>query len=293
MLTQGEQRERLLAAIAIIVMVAIAFSASYSGNSRSYRPLLPNAEVAEGPNDKPTDKDYLGLTTDEWIAGIQAFIFLLQLGAFSYQGYKLRQTVSFMNVQSTDMKASIAESVRAADAMESVSASLAENTATTKTIIENQRTYASIQMRAYLSIVTGACVPQDKTTNWRYEVRMFIKNTGHTTADAVNVISRLKIFDFPLPDNIDLALPTTLRDDAGHIAPGNSFFFPSVLGEMISGDEIEEIRRGNKRKMYIYGTVHYKDIFGLSHYTNFCQYCFWDVKDNFFTMNISRHNDAT
>jgi hypothetical protein len=123
--------------------------------------------VAEGPNDKRTDKDYLGLTTDEWIAGIQAFIFLLQLGAFSYQGYKLRQTVSSMNVQSTDMKASIAESVRAADAMESVSASLAENTATTKTIIENQRTYASIQMRAYLSIVTGACVPQDKTTNWR------------------------------------------------------------------------------------------------------------------------------
>jgi len=164
--------------------------------------------------------------------------------------------------QSRDLKRSIAESTRAADAMESVSASLKENTATTKAIIANQRTYAALQMRAYLSVVTGACVPQDATTNWRYEVRMIVKNTGHTTANAVNVISRLKIFESPLPDNIDLSLPIDLRDDAAHIASGNTFFFPSVLDNMISESEIEEVVKGSKRRMYVYGTVHYKDIFG-------------------------------
>jgi len=82
-------------------------------------------------------------------------------------------------------------------------------------------------------------------------------------------------------------------DAAGHVNTGQRFFFRTVLDNLISDEEINEIMRGNIRKLYVYGTVFYRDSFNEEHYTNFCQFGVWDVAGNFSTINTTRHNDAT
>jgi hypothetical protein len=62
-------------------------------------------------------KDLLGWT-QAIILGGQTVVFIIQTIVFRYQAKMLRQTVDASTEQSRDMKKSIAESTRAADAME-------------------------------------------------------------------------------------------------------------------------------------------------------------------------------
>jgi hypothetical protein len=202
--------------------------------------------------------------------------------------------------QERDMRASITEAGRAAGAMEKVARPLAEtaasaleNTAIVKEMSERQARLASMQLRAYVSVLVGNCIPQDRTTGWRYEVRMIVTNTGHTPAHAVTVTARLEILPFPLPDDIDLNVPIGLQEESSHINTGQQRFFRRWLNDLIPDEEINEIMRGSIRKLYIYGSIFYRDAFGEAHSTNFCQFAMWDIAGNFSTMNTNRHNDAT
>jgi hypothetical protein len=191
--------------------------------------------------------------------------------------------------QSGAMERSIAEATRSAAAMEQVAVAIATNARTGADTLAAYKT----QTRAYLAIITGGCVPQDRNTQWRYEVRMFVKNTGHTPAQAVSFGCKAQIFDFPLPANIDLTLPVERNEASGHIASGQQHYIRGWLDDLIGDDEIAEITKGNTRKLYVYGTVYYRDIFGEEHHTNFCQFGMWDLGGNFSTVNAFRHNDAT
>ena len=202
--------------------------------------------------------------------------------------------------QAADMAKSIAEASRSAAAMERVASSLAETAATTvetarvtREISERQAQVLPMQLRAYVSVLLGGIIPQNRETNYRYEVQMWLVNTGHTPAHAIRFASRLQIFPFPLPDDVDLTLTAGKLDAAGHVNTGQRFFFRTVLDNLISDEEINEIMRGNIRKLYVYGTVFYRDSFNEEHYTNFCQFGVWDVAGNFSTINTTRHNDAT
>jgi hypothetical protein len=61
---------------------------------------------------------------------------------------------------------------------------------------------------------------------------------------------------------------------------------------MLTNEEIAEITTGIGRKLYIYGTVRYKDAFGHRRYTNFCQFSVWDRGGNYSGINSPRHNGA-
>lgn len=168
-----------------------------------------------------------------------------------------------------------------------------ESSEATKKIVSTMEANARMQLRAYLSVAPLACVPQDKTTGWKHEVRMIIHNTGYTPAHTVNFSICARVMDFPLPDDFELSLPIQEHTAAGHIAHGQQFFIVASLEDFISDQKLEEIVKGNGQKLYVYGTVKYKDVFGEEHYTNFCQFGVWDVKGNFGTRNIFRHNDAS
>ena len=52
-------------------------------------------------------------------------------------------------------------------------------------------------------------------------------------------------------------------------------------------------QKGGRVAIYIFGHVSYSDVFDERHRTNFLQICRWDTKDNFGTVNLGRHNEAT
>jgi hypothetical protein len=106
-----------------------------------------------------------------WIGMLQLVVFVLQFLVFGYQAYKLQQTVSEADAQSSDMKASIAQATRAATAMEKVAenVSLSAKAATDSVAILKDRT--ALQMRAYLSVVAGSAVYQERQKRFRFEAR--------------------------------------------------------------------------------------------------------------------------
>jgi hypothetical protein len=62
---------------------------------------------------------------------------------------------------------------------------------------------------------------------------------------------------------------------------------------MLTDAEVTEIRRGDRQRLYIYGTIIFDDIFGIERRVNFCQFGLWNMGGNFSTINTARHNDST
>lgn len=218
-----------------------------------------------------------------WITGILAFF----TAALWYATYKLAKDAKTSGeTQATKMEKSIAEATRAASAMESVAEATKNNAILMQGILHKQ-------MRAYLAFDSAGCVPQDASTNWKFEVRFHIKNFGHSPAQSVNVNSALVILDTPISDNFNPVIPVEEKQSAADISPGQSFFFRTNLTKLLSDEEIICIKKMDGKAMCLHGTVRYKDIFGDWHDTNFFKVCNWDVKDLFSVVNVGRHNNTT
>ncbi|MDB0544650.1 hypothetical protein LBW62_25775, partial [Ralstonia solanacearum] len=143
-----------------------------------------------------------------WVGVLQFVVFFLQLVVFGFQAYKLQQTVKASAEQASDMKASIRESARAADAMEQVAKNSMQAAQHASESVAALKERTAQQMRAYLSIDIGAAVYQERDKNLRFEGKPLLRNAGHTPAYRVSHTCRAGILPVPLPDNFDLPQPT-------------------------------------------------------------------------------------
>jgi len=183
------------------------------------------------------------------------------------------------------MATSIAEAARAAGAMENVATSLAEtaasaaaNTQIVREMNERQRNFAAMQFRAYVSVRFNAIVVQDNTTNYRFEVRLTLANTGHTPAHDVYHQAVVDILPNPLPDDFTFPIPRTAITTGGVVGPQQTFVVSAALDRMCTQDEITAISTG---------TINYRDTFGDNHYTNF-----FSGSNGCAAADSNRHNDA-
>jgi hypothetical protein len=81
---------------------------------------------------------------------------------------------------------------------------------------------------------------------------------------------------------------------SGHINPGQRLFFRRNVGGLLPIDEYASIIQGRAtRRLYIYGSIYFDDVFDDSHRTNFCSFGVWDASGRFSTINSAQHNDAT
>ena len=199
----------------------------------------------------------------------------------------------FAQEQSADMKASIAEASRAATAMRDVADGV---NASANAANENLAVFkdASLrQMRAYLTVNLGGVVPQDKTTAYRFEVRMILENTGNTPAYKVRSATRIDIFPFPLPD--DFVLPDVpLANSSSILGPHQHLILTGgIAREIYSDEDVNEIEFGIHKKLFVYGRVAYEDAFGVQRQTNFFQIVTWlKGGDKFMSLVMPDHNDA-
>ena len=170
----------------------------------------------------------------------------------------------FAKIQSDDMKNSVAQATRAAAAMESVSESLRDNTGLKRDIIERQKTYASMQMRAYLSpndagLYEGMMldVPQPARKNVPGIVVNF-RNSGHIAA--YKVISWANLDVIEVAKENELIVPDLEHRSASILSPGG--IMPKVLWyhRSLTDTEIAEVGAGS-RAIYLYGRIEYVDCF--------------------------------
>jgi hypothetical protein len=221
------------------------------------------------------------------IGWVQSAIFVAQLVVFGYQARKLHQTVKAAAEQGSDM-------ARAADAMEEFAKSAAKGSqAAADSVVRITQ-----QMRAYLSVRIDWGVYQDRATNLRFEVRPMLINTGLTPAQKVSYTAQADVLSFPLEDHFIFPQLEPPRSVFGLLAPQQNLTMnAAVRRDFFDDGEVENIKRGYERRLYIWGRVTYEDVFGEQRYTNFAHNIFWvprkDGSERIFGNYVDRHNDAT
>jgi hypothetical protein len=233
---------------------------------------------------------YVGLQT--LILAIQTLIFLLQLLVFSAQAKRLRQTVEAAKEQSGDMKLSIAEATRSANAMETSSRGVTIASQAATESVANTKEMMTRLLRAYVCANFGDATFQNPSTGFRLQARLLLSNAGQTPAYSVGFKARADVLPFPLPPDFNFEVPedpagsqTTL---GGHQPP---ITLTLVVDRLYSEEEIAELRSGSKR-LYLFGTITYDDVYRVARYTNFSFSVVWLNEGKTMGLFTRRHNDA-
>jgi hypothetical protein len=147
--------------------------------------------------------------------------------------------------------------------MSDVAEATRNNTALMQQVIQKQ-------MRAYVVADTGTGTYQDEHLNFAGSPVLI--NTGLTPARNVSYKIVARILN--VADIIEAVLsdggPIQQHDVV--LTPKQTFVIQGVVNTRFSDSDVQEIMKGETRRLFVWGTVTYDDIFGSSWETNFCHY---------------------
>ena len=254
-------------------------------------------ENAESENRHSTERWGIALAIGTLvIAFAQTLVFCLQLRAFNMQARRLKETIKKMDdvamAQAADMAKAVAESARAAAAMEGVAESMKANMATTREIADRQKETGELQLRAYVTAIIGTAFYQDRKNGIKFEGKVRIINTGHTPAKKVFHNTQAAILPVPLPK--DYVLPQFAIEVAGEntVGPHQDRTLSSVVSAYVDDAAVSDIKKGIGSGLYVWGYVSYEDVFGRERKTTFCHLLVWQG-DSIMGYYIPNRNSAT
>jgi hypothetical protein len=211
---------------------------------------------------------------------------LLQLLVFGLQARRLRETIDTMrNIdsgQSAKVQATIDQAARTAAAMEKISEAMADNVesiresvATSKQIAARQKEVTELQLRAYLSVVIGLGLLQDRKNGVKFEAQPLLVNNGHTPAN--KVITSIQADILPSPLGRDYVLPPFPGRPSGEgvIPAHQNRVMSGVVDNFIADQDVADVMRGNGRGLFVWGSVSYEDAFKQPRTVEFCQQITW------------------
>ena len=214
---------------------------------------------------------------------------------------------------SEGVKASIAEAVRSASAMEEVAGSMAVNADSVKEsvrinreIADVQKLATTLQSRAYLSAFFNAAKFQD--ANHVFEVQAALRNHGNTPAYDVTFRAVAQIVPAPLPEDFGFPLPDeTAGTSVSLMAPGATKLIMRSVSGKVPDDQVAAIKRGDPpRCLAIWGIVKYRDAFEEARHLKFAFTIAWigwvegmgkdkdgnALPEQIMSYDTARHNDA-
>ena len=161
-----------------------------------------------------------------------------------------------------------------ADTLQSQSAFVAQNTETNRQIADSQQKYATLQLRAYISVKIGHAIFQDREGNLRFEAKPTLVNSGQTAAKSITHRIRAAILPSPLPDSFEFeTAPIAGRD--GFIPPHEDRIISAVVDDFIDDGSVHHIMARMGRGLYVWGKITYTDEFDIERETIFGQSLFW------------------
>ena len=153
---------------------------------------------------------------------------------------------------------------------------------------------AQRQLRAYISVLTGAGWRQGQTRGLRFEFRPVIKNVGQTPAYDVVIARNIKFvaqtdiesFDYEA-DLIWPAMSTGLT-----LGKDQDRFTHAILDRRLTKAELRQYQL-NTHTLLVFGTIRYRDAFQRGRYTNFSYIIGWSAKRGAPIWHSTvRHNDS-
>jgi hypothetical protein len=179
----------------------------------------------------------------------------LQLGLFAWQLWLIRESLD-------DTKMAAEAAKQSADAAK-IQAETARGT------LKVMQDTAERQLRAYISVAPEIRpnIPDIDVSTGAMKHVMVIKNVGQTPATNVVQYVGVGIHDFPSP-NLDSPhddqLPYRGRTI---IVPGQEVKIP--FGTTLTPAQLAAVQKGDAQRLYVWGLVIYKDIFGVERRTRF------------------------
>jgi len=238
-------------------------------------PEKTQAETSQDANDRKekaaNDRHIVYLT-----GALAAFAFL-QFLAYVYQGIKLRETVESASEQSKAMERHIGEANRSANAMEEIA-----------DVIQSGN---KAILRAYLSVVIGLALFQERRDGTKFEGKPLLVNTGSTPARNVRIRISAEIVPYANAQNFAYPLAEELAKAPAVCAPHQNYTLSAIVENFIPDHEVADIKQGNGRALTVWGVVTYDDIFGEHHTTKFAQWLFWHPNGDVHGLFIPGQND--
>lgn len=163
---------------------------------------------------------------------------------------------------------------------------------TGRTLAHGRET-AQRQLRAYVSVIIGGAVYQERDKSIRFEGRPVILNTGQTPAHDLSYWANAAVLTLPIPPGF----PFEPRPGSGFnwfavLGPQQTFIASAVVPDFVDDGEVESIKSGPDRGLCVWGRVIYRDAFGEIHQTEFSQVLWW-LPDGNIMGHYERHNRAT
>lgn len=186
------------------------------------------------------------------------------------------------NESTANVRASIAEAVRSATAMEGVAQSMAINAESVKTsvaisreIADTQKLATELQSRAYLSTGFNTATFQDG--NHVFDAEVILQNRGNTPAYDVAFRAAAQIVPVPIPEDFVFPLPDdTVGASVSFMAPGTAKTIRRWVSGRVPEDEVEGIKRGTgQRGLAMWGIVNYRDAFKKLRHIKFAFTVVW------------------
>jgi hypothetical protein len=171
--------------------------------------------------------------------------------------------------QATDTQRSLAIARAAADA------AAQEARASQATVAALERN-AKRALRAYVAVAFSSISDYSQISRWtKFPITVFcqISNTGQTAAYGVAWLFRVEIHPSEFDPRTVLPLdPETAGGPRSRpMIAAHSHVHASFEGRQLTESELMEIR-GDSLRVYILGTVTYRDLFKIARRTNFCAY---------------------
>lgn len=224
--------------------------------------------------------------------GMLAVVGFFQLLVFGYQAYQLRETVRAAIGQSIDTKNVIKQSARTAKAMEDVAKHFETSVTQAEKSTASFQERMALQTRAYVAAAIGVAIYQEREKGLKFEVKPLLMNTGQTPAHKLSYRAKAAILPIPLPQDFAFPLPDENTGQAV-IFPHQSVTMNAIVEDFVDDAEVNAIKHGEGKCLYIWGVIAYEDQFGKPHDTKFCHAMTWLPDGKNWGLYVSRFNEAT
>ncbi len=152
---------------------------------------------------------------------------------------------------------------------------------------------AQRQLRAYVVADARDVEIVGPENEVRVTVRICIKNTGQTPAHDLRVVSKTELIEHPIKMPFDFTLVSGPDPSAAVLGAGELTESESRPERPFGGDEMMMARAEEAgARIYTWGTITYRDVFGNAHYTNFCSSLIF-VDGKVIAHASEHHNDAS
>jgi hypothetical protein len=166
--------------------------------------------------------------------------------------------------QSSDTKASILEQTRATKAMEGIAKAMKENADLMSDML-------SKQMRAYVAVNIGQAAYQDANNSFASYPE--ITNTGLSPAKNVSYRVMADILDTNLTRDYAFPEPAETFTNDATLSPRQTFTIKNaIVKERYDEQEVLTVMRGDKKRLFVWGTITYDDVFDGHWETKFCHH---------------------